>query len=376
MNSRPSVYETDALPLSYRGILLIIISEIILILMKEASFYKKVENAVRCGLCARECTIPEGSAGVCRVRKNVKGKLYSLVYGKICSMAVDPIEKKPLYMFAPGSKTLSISSIGCNFKCQFCCNWQISQEASISGEEYSPEQIVEIAKEQGVQGISYTYVEPTVFYEFAYDTAKLASKEGFYNTFVTNGYTKPDAIKKISKYLDAATVDFKGSANPLFYKKFSQIPKVEPVFDALLAYKNNNVYVEITDLIVPEFGDNLEDLRKLCKWIAENLGNETPFHILQFFPTHRMTDVPRTPVEKLENAYKTAKEEGLKYVYLGNVHGHKYENTYCPKCGELVIERTIMGIKNFLLKRDLKCPHCGEKIPIYGLKWVPNELWK
>ena len=375
MNSRPSVYETDALPLSYRGILLIIISEIILILMKEASFYKKVEDAVRCGLCARECTIPEGSTGVCRVRKNVKGKLYSLVYGKICSMAVDPIEKKPLYMFAPGSNTLSISSIGCNFKCQFCCNWQISQEAPISGENYSPEQIVKIAKKQGVQGISYTYVEPTIFYEFAYDTAKLASEQGLYNTFVTNGYTKPEAIKKISKYLDAATVDFKGSANPDFYRKFSQIPRVEPVFDALLAYKKNNVYLEITNLIVPEFGDSLEDLRKLCKWVVENLGNETPFHILQFFPTHRMTDVPRTPVEKLENAYKTAKEEGLKYVYLGNVHGHKYENTYCPKCGELVIERTIMGVKKFLLKRDLKCTHCGEKIPIHGVKWVPKELW-
>ncbi|MFH0929553.1 MAG: AmmeMemoRadiSam system radical SAM enzyme [Candidatus Aenigmatarchaeota archaeon] len=344
--------------------------------MKEALFYKKLENAVSCGLCARNCNIPEGQTGFCRVRKNVKGKLYSLVYGKLYSVAVDPIEKKPLYMFAPGSKTLSISSVGCNFRCDFCCNWQISQEADISGEDYTPEAVVELAKKNGVQGISYTYVEPTVFYEFAYDTAKIASEQGLYNMFVTNGYTSPKAINKISRYLDAATVDFKGSANPDFYSKLSQVPKVEPIFDALLAYKKSKVYTEITDLLVPEIGDNMEDLKKLCKWIVDNLGEEMPFHILQFFPTHKMTELPRTPVETLEKAYKVAKEQGLKYVYVGNVHGHKLENTYCPECGELAIERSIMGVKRLLLKKDLKCPKCGEKMPVRGLKWVPSRLWK
>jgi pyruvate formate lyase activating enzyme len=343
--------------------------------MKEAMFYKQVKNAVKCGLCARECVIPENQLGVCRVRKNIKGKLHSLVYGKLCSLAVDPIEKKPLNMFAPGSKTLSISTIGCNFKCQFCCNWHISQESDVIGEDYKPEQLIEIAKQQDVQGFSYTYTEPTVFYEFAYDTAKLAKKHGFYNMFVTNGYTKPEAIKEISKYLNAATIDFKGSANPKFYKEFSQIPKVEPIFDALLAYKENKVYIEITDLIIPKVGDNLEDLKKLCKWILDNLGEETSFHILQFFSSYKL-DLPRTPVETMEKAYEIAKKQGLKYVYLGNVHGHKYENTYCPNCGNLVIERTIMGVTKFLLGKDLKCPNCRNKIPIFGEKWVPKPLWK
>jgi pyruvate formate lyase activating enzyme len=343
--------------------------------MKEAMFYKQIKNAVKCGLCARNCVIPEGQTGVCRVRKNIKGKLYSLVYGKLVSVAVDPIEKKPLYMFATGSHTLSISTVGCNFKCKFCCNWQISQAwDKIIGQEYTPEQLVDLAKSYGVQGFSYTYVEPTIFYEFAFDTAKLASRKGFYNMFVTNGYTSPEAITKISKYLDAATVDFKGSGNPGFYRKFLQVPKVEPIFDALLSYKKNKIYTEITNLIVPKFGDNLKDLKKICKWIIDNLGPETPFHLIQFFPTYKLTDLPRTPLETMEKAYGIAKDEGLKYVFLGNVHGHKYENTYCPNCGNLIIERTIMGLVKFNLKKDFKCPKCGDKIPVFGKKWVQKAL--
>jgi len=340
-------------------------------------FYKKLKNnTVQCELCARECKVLEGKTGFCRTRKNIKGKLYSLTYGKLCSVAIDPIEKKPLYQFAPGSHTLSISTVGCNLRCSFCCNWQISQEwKEITGEEFTPHSVVDLAKSHNCEGISYTYVEPTIFWEFAYDTAKVASKAGLYGMFVTNGYTRPEAIKEISKYLDAATVDFKGSANPEFYKKFSLVPKVEPIFDALLAYKENKVYIEVTDLIIPKIGDKLEDVKKLCKWILENLGEETPFHILQFFPTYKLLDLPRTPVEVLEKAYEIAKKEGLKYVYLGNV-GHKLENTYCPNCGNLVIERTILGVTKFLLKKDLKCSKCGNKIPILGVKWIPENLWK
>jgi pyruvate formate lyase activating enzyme len=193
--------------------------------------------------------------------------------------------------------------------------------------------------------------------------------------FVTNGYTTPKAIKKISKYLNAATVDFKGSANPEFYKKFSLVPRVEPIFDALLAYKKNKVYVEITDLLIPKVGDNLDDFKKLCKWVVDNLGDETPLHILQFFPTFKMLDLPRTPLTTLEKAYDIAKKEGLKYVYLGNV-SHRKENTYCPNCGTLAIERTILGVNKFSLKKDLKCLKCGNKIPIFGSKWIPKKLWK
>ncbi|OGI12181.1 AmmeMemoRadiSam system radical SAM enzyme [Candidatus Micrarchaeota archaeon RBG_16_36_9] len=345
--------------------------------MKEAMFYKNLKDSIKCELCSRGCFISEGQTGFCRVRKNVKGKLYSLVYGKMISVNVDPIEKKPLYMFAPGSHTLSISSLGCNFRCSFCCNYGISQEwVNISGEDYSPEQIIDLAKSYNVQGFSYTYVEPTIFYEFSHDTAKLASENGFYNMWVTNGFTTPEAIKKISKYLNATVVDIKGSANARFYKEFSQVPKVEPIYDALLSYKKNNVYTEITDLIIPKIGDNLEDVKNLCKWISENLGDETPFHILQFFPTYKIKDLPRTPVEIMEKAYEIAKKEGLKYVYLGNVIDHKLENTYCPKCGKLVIERTILGVQKFMLKRDLKCPKCGERILIFGGKWIPKNLWK
>jgi len=345
--------------------------------MKEAMFYKKFKNAVKCELCSRNCIIPKEHIGFCRVRKNIKGKLYSLNYGKLCSIGIDPIEKKPLYMFAPGSIALSMSTVGCNFRCKFCCNYGISQEwNNIEGEEYKPEQLISVANKNNAQGFSYTYVEPTVFYEFSYETAKIASKNGFFNMWVTNGFTSTEAIKKISKYLNAVVVDFKGSANPKFYNEFSSVPKVEPLFDSLLAYKENKVYIEITDLLIPKVGDSLEDVKKLCNWIVENLGDETPFHILQFFPTYKILDLPRTPVETLEKAYEITKKEGLKYVYIGNVNNHKFENTYCPKCGELVIERTILGVKKFLLKKDLKCPKCGEKIPIQGTKWIPEHLWK
>lgn len=344
--------------------------------MKEAMFYKKLKNAIKCETCARGCVISEGQVGFCRIRKNIKGKLYSLVYGKLCSVAVDPIEKKPLYMFAPGSHALSISTIGCTFNCKFCCNYEISQGwKDIIGEEFTHKSVVELAKNYNCEGISYTYTEPTVQLEFAYDTAKIASEKGLYNMFVTNGYTISKAIKKISKYLDAVTVDFKGSANPEFYRKFSSVPNVEPIFDALLAYKQNKVYIEITDLLIPKVGDNLEDFKKLCKWILDNLGDETPLHILQFFPTFKMLDLPRTPLEILEKAYNIAKKEGLKYVYLGNV-SHKKESTYCPNCGTLAIERTILGVTKFSLKKDLKCLKCGSKIHILGTKWIPEKLWK
>jgi pyruvate formate lyase activating enzyme len=344
--------------------------------MRESFFYRKLKDKIRCQACARECTIAEGQTGFCRVRKNIKGKLYSLNYGRLCSSAIDPIEKKPLYMFAPGSHALSISTVGCNFKCEFCCNYEISQQwKEVVGEEFTPERIVEVAVNQGCEGISYTYTEPTVQLEFVYDTAKVASKRGLYNMLVTNGYTTPKAIKKISRHLDAVTLDFKGSANAAFYRKFSSVPSAEPIFDALLAYKQNRIYTEITDLLIPKVGDNMEDFRKLCKWIVNNLGDEVPLHILQFFPTHHMQDLPRTPIETLEKAWAISKKEGFKYVYLGNV-SHKLENTYCSVCGTLAIERTILGVTKFNLKKDLKCLKCGNKIPIFGTKWVPERLWK
>ncbi|MCS7386355.1 MAG: AmmeMemoRadiSam system radical SAM enzyme [archaeon GB-1867-005] len=329
--------------------------------------YESLEDkSVKCNLCARRCLIRDGHLGFCRVRKNIDGKLYTLVYGKVVSAAVDPIEKKPLFHFHPGSSVMSIATIGCNFRCKFCDNWVISQEEEIYGKKLPPEKVVELALKYNCQGISYTYTEPTIFFEYAYDTAKMAKEKGLFNTFVTNGYMTPEAVEKIAPYLDAATVDFKGSANPEFYRKFSGVPKVEPIFESLLEMKRQGIFIEITNLIVPKYGDSMEDMKKLARWIVENLGPETPLHILQFHPDYQLIDIPSTPLESLEKARKIALEEGLHYVYIGNVPGHEGENTYCPKCGELLIERYAFTIITWKVTGDGKCPNCGFKINVVG----------
>lgn len=336
--------------------------------MKEAMMYTKLpDKKVRCNLCGRRCNpILPDRTGYCRVRKNVDGKLYSLNYGKVCSIGLDPIEKKPLFHFWPGSTALSIATVGCNFRCQFCCNWQISQEKDIVGEEMTPEQIVELARKYGARSISYTYTEPTIFFELAYDTAKVARRQKIHNTFVTNGYTTPEAIKKISKYLDAATVDFKGSANPQFYLKFSSVPDVQPLFDALLEYKRQNIFLEITNLLIPEVGDDLRDVEKLVKWIYDNLGDGVPLHFIRFFPNNRMMDVPPTPVETMAKARKIAKDAGMKYVYTGNMAGNEGENTYCPSCGKTLIARFGFDVNSYDITENKTCPKCGTKILIEG----------
>jgi len=335
--------------------------------LKEAMLYEAVEgDMVKCNLCARRCVIKEGQSGFCRVRKNINGKLYSLVYGKAVSAAVDPIEKKPLFHFHPGSSVMSIATVGCNFRCKFCDNWVISQEEEIYGKNLPPSRVVELALKYNCQGISYTYTEPTIFFEYAYETAKIAKEKGLFNTFVTNGYMTPEAIKTIATYLDAATVDFKGSANPEFYRKISAVPSVEPIFESLMEMKRQGIFIEITNLIVPKYGDSMEDLRKLAKWIVDNLGPETPFHILRFHPDYQLIDVPSTPLETLIKAREIALEEGLHYVYIGNVPGHEGENTYCPNCGELLIERYGFTILNWKITSNGKCPNCGYKLNIIG----------
>lgn len=334
--------------------------------MKEAMFYSRLKNKiVKCSLCARRCTIPEDKTGFCLVRKNVGGKLYSLVYGKACSANVDPIEKKPLYHFWPGSKTLSVATVGCNFRCKYCCNYEISHEKEIYGENLPPTALLELAQRYGVQGFSYTYTEPTIFFEYAHDTAKLTKPKGFYQMFVTNGYTTPEAIKVAAKWLDAATIDFKASANPKFYKEFASVPKVQPIFDALLEYKRQKIHIEVTDLLVPKVGDKIEDVKKLVKWIHDNLGAETPLHFLRFFPSGEMLNFPQTPAATVEKARQLALKMGMKYVYSGNIPGSTGENTLCPKCGSVVIERFGFSTSKAFLK-DKSCAKCGESIPIVG----------
>jgi len=335
--------------------------------LHEAMLYEKLDKGrIKCNLCARRCTINDGGTGFCLVRKNEGGILFSLVYSKAISVCVDPIEKKPLSHFNPGALVMSVATIGCNFRCQFCDNWMISQEKKITGKDFPPEAVVKAAKENNCQGISYTYTEPTIFFEYAYDTAKLAHQVGFFNTFVTNGYMTPEAVKIIAPYLDAATVDFKGGANPEFYKSFSSVPSVEPIYEALKEMRRNAIHVEITNLVIPKISDSIDRIRELAAWIRDNLGKNVPFHLLRFHPDYQLTTVSSTPIETLEKAYAVAKNEGLNYVYIGNVPGHPSENTYCPNCNELLVKRYSFEIARWNLTKDMCCPVCGQAIPIKG----------
>ena len=320
---------------------------------------------VQCNLCHRRCVISEGSTGFCRVRRNVGGRLYSLVYGKAVAANVDPIEKKPLYHYRPGSAVMSIATVGCNFRCRFCDNWAISQEEEVVGKSLPPERVVELAVKHGCEGVSYTYTEPTVFFEYAYDSARLAKGRGLFNTFVTNGYMTPEAVRAIAPYLDAATVDFKGSGNPRFYRELMSVPSPEPIFETLREMRAHGIFVEVTDLIVTRYGDSLDDVYELASRVREVLGPYTPFHVLRFHPDYELIDVPPTPIEVLERAAERAMDAGLKHVYVGNVPGHRLEHTYCPNCGRVVIERHGYYLASWSVEGG-RCAHCGFELNIVG----------
>jgi len=334
--------------------------------MREAMFYKKSKDGVvQCELCPRFCSIKEGEKGFCRARKNVDGKLYAITYAKPCSIAIDPIEKKPFYHFYPGSSTLSIATYGCNFSCDFCQNWGISQadiEKSFEPDEVLPEQLVEMALENNCGGISYTYTEPTIFYEYCFDTAKIAHKKGLYNCFVSNGYINEMPLKEISKYLDANNVDLKGTDE--FYKKICHAPAgIKPVQETIKNCHKFGIHVEVTNLIVPGLNDNDAQIKKTAEFV-KNVSDEIPLYFSRFYPQHKMLETPQTDVKTLEKAHEIAKKTGLKYVYAGNVPGHKFENTYCPDCNYLLIKRFGFSIEEIGLTKDKKCPSCGEKILI------------
>ncbi|MEM4868780.1 MAG: AmmeMemoRadiSam system radical SAM enzyme [Desulfurococcaceae archaeon] len=337
--------------------------------VKEAAMWRSLgDGRVVCDLCHRRCTVVPGAFGACGVRYNHEGKLYTVVYGILTAANADPIEKKPLMHFNPGAVVFSISTAGCNFYCKFCDNWVLSQSRRdrVYGEPYEPEDVVELATKTGSHGISYTYNEPTVFYEFMYDTAKLAKKKGLFNTMVTNGYMTPEAIREIGSYIDAATVDFKGGGSREFYRKYMGVPDPEPIFESLLEMKKQGWWIEVTNLVVPEVGDKPEDVAKLAKWIAENLGDETPFHLLRFHPDYLLQELPSTPVSTLEKLAEVAREAGLKHVYIGNVWGHTLENTYCPSCGRVVVERYGFYVRRWHLKENFTCPYCGYRLNFRG----------
>jgi len=333
--------------------------------MREAMFYEKVDdNLVNCNLCSHRCSrIADSKRGICGVRENRDGKLYSLVYGRVAARSVDTIEKKPLFHFLPGSKSYSIATVGCNFRCDNCQNFDISQlpkeRGIIVGQDVSPEEIVSAAKRSNCESIAYTYSEPTIFFEYAYDIAKLASKEGIKNVFVTNGYITPEALQEISPYLDAANIDLKSFSDDFYRKNCGA--RLEPVLDSIRFYKSLGIWTEITTLIIPSLNDSEEELRKIAEFIKNEVGEETPWHITQFHPTYKLIDLPRTPVTILRKAREIGLEAGLRYVYEGNVPGENGENTYCHNCGKLLIRRFGYSIQENKIKNSA-CTYCGTKI--------------
>ncbi|MCX8184392.1 MAG: AmmeMemoRadiSam system radical SAM enzyme [Sulfolobales archaeon] len=337
--------------------------------VREARFWEKLEEGkVRCHLCYKRCPIASGGFGACGVRYNENGTLYTLVYGLLTAANVDPIEKKPLMHFHPGSAVFSISTAGCNFMCSFCQNWTLSQSRrnEIFGEYIDPEELITLAKKTGSSGISYTYNEPTIFYEYMYDVAKIAKREGLFNTMVTNGYITEEALVELSKYMDAATVDFKGGGSRDFYTKFMGVHDPEPIFKTLSVMKEKKIFIEITNLVVPKYGEESAYIKKLAKWTAENLGDETPLHLLRFYPHYKLSYLPPTDTRTLEKLAQAAIDEGLKHVYIGNIPGHKLEHTYCPKCKHLAVRRYSFYIIEWNLLSDNKCPNCGYKLNIVG----------
>src|SRR6266581_4825409 len=447
---------------------------------KVAELWRPIEgtNKIMCTACARYCKIGEGQVGLCGIRGVHEGKLWLYVYGRVITGHVDPIEKKPVSHYRPGSKIFSIATTGCNWlchpagsdvlmadgdvrpieelrpgdwvltvadvedeviagysprvtsharsahaahasslleqshqfetvrprfgwkkvdmvreeanhepvynfetipahtyicngitvhNCRYCQNADISQRRKVEGIEVEPQDVVRMTLEQGCQGLAYTYNQPTIFIEFARDIGMMARKAGLINIFVSNGYDTPETVAEMPKFLDCVTVDFKGSGETNFVRKYINIPNADPIFQTLLDTRDTKkIHIEITDLIVPQVGDDLNAARKLSKWVYDNLGPDTPIHFLRFHPDYKMMEFPWTPVETLEKHCAVAKEEGLKYVYIGNVSGHPLEHTYCPGCGAVAIKRYGFDITGWYLDKDNKCKKCGYQLAIFG----------
>jgi pyruvate formate lyase activating enzyme len=358
--------------------------------LHEARFYeKRPGNEVVCTLCPHDCRIREGSRGACAVRFNRAGTLYTVVYDRIVSRNIDPIEKKPFFHFLPGSRAYSIATVGCNLRCAFCQNWDISQwpkdklprslgieaagdalcpqlaaaERTIPGERVTPEGIVRAALASGCRSVAYTYTEPTIFYELAYDTAVLARRAGLKNLFVTNGFISEAPLRELAGVLDGANVDLK-YFNPESYRKISRA-RLEPVLEAIRMYRKLGVWVEVTTLVIPGLNDSDEELGSIAGFLC-SVGPEVPWHVSQFYPAWRMLDRPVTPVETLRRAAEIGRRAGLRYVYEGNVPGEPGESTRCWRCGALLIERYGHVVRGNRIQDD-RCPDCGAAIDGVGL---------
>lgn len=342
--------------------------------MIEARLYDKLDaDRVRCNLCAHRCHINSGAKGICQVRENRAGTLYSLVYRLAISANVDPIEKKPLFHFKPGSTAFSVATAGCNFRCSFCQNADISQmprdRQRLEGRDLAPETLVKTAVAQHCASMAYTYTEPTIFYEYAYDTAVLAKQAGVANVFVSNGYMTSEMINSMTPpdspvLLDAANIDLKAFHNSFYHEQCGA--SLQPVLDSLIQLKKRGVWLEVTTLLIPGLNDSEEELRELAQFLMRELGPETPWHVTRFHPTYKLIDRPRTPIETLHRARSIGQAEGLLFVYVGNLPGDDGENTLCPHCRRVVIQRSGYTISHYHLKES-QCEYCGTAIAGVGL---------
>lgn len=322
--------------------------------MRKCLLYEKTKGKIRCLACAHYCLIEKNKTGICGVRKNIENKLFLLVYGKLSSICIDPIEKKPLYHFMPGTKTLSIGTVGCNFKCDFCQNFEISQNATIPKKNFKPEEIIEKAILNECPTISYTYNEPTIFIEFVKDVSKIAKKKGLKNVLVTNGYLSKESLELISNYIDAMNIDLK-SFNEKFYLKNCKA-KLQPVLETIKKAKQKKIWIEITTLLIPKENDSDKELNNIARFIS-SIDKNIPWHISRFFPRYKMTNKNPTDLKKIEKAFSIGKKY-LNYVYIGNVQTNN--QTICPNCKEVIIERFGYLVKSRM--REEKCFNCGEKI--------------
>ncbi|UCD14166.1 MAG: AmmeMemoRadiSam system radical SAM enzyme [Thermoplasmatales archaeon] len=331
---------------------------------KEARFWKPIGNhKVQCTICPHNCKIQLGKRGVCGVRKNENGKLFSLIYGSCSSVAEDPIEKKPLYHFYPGSTVLSLGSVGCNFRCDHCQNYGISRALpeDVFLNEIPPQAAVDLAKKRKCGGIAWTYNEPIIWHEYSLDSAKLAKDAGLYTVYVTNGYFNEEPFKEISPYLDAMNIDVKAFHED-FYKKICKA-RLEPILNTCEIAKNLGIHIEVTYLVIPGINDSLDEIREFCGWVVEKLGEDTPIHFSRFHPDYKMMDVSATSIDTLLKLYDIAKDVGILFPYLGNVPHGEYEDTVCPSCGNKIVERYgftshVTGLKNG------RCRQCNRSIPI------------
>jgi pyruvate formate lyase activating enzyme len=334
-----------------------------LIKTKLSPFFTTLSGGeIQCDLCPKRCRVSKGKRGACRVRENRDGKYYSLVYGNPCAVHPDPIEKKPFFHVLPATTSFSLATVGCNFQCKFCQNWEISQASpeDVYSYDVSPEMIVKMAKEVGAHSIAYTYVEPTIFYEYMIDICHLVKKVGLLNVCHSNGFINPEPLKNLCKVMDAANIDLKGFTEA-FYRDLCS-GELAPVLETLKTLKKEKVHLEITNLVIPTQNDDLSGLKEMCLWVKKELGADTPIHFSRFYPLYKLRSLPPTPVSTLEKARNTALSSGLEYVYIGNIPGHEGEHTFCPKCKKLLIQRIGYMVGENHLKGG-KCNYCGKPIP-------------